>query len=313
MKPLFLPKYAVFLLILIFLVALHIKTQPENASATVSVSKLAFSSFQDLIHAHMTANNGEYPTDEEALVAMTALDFAALDTIHLLTNLPFQLVDITLSENFITYLYMPRIPADNQFLSITTARQTHEILELIDPLGLFEYADLYEINLHNQDNISAWSAGDFSAPRENWAIKPLDRLLDIATPSPSPTAVIIDNKPILFQAYNIEGRTFFSIQDIEYMLDGTPLSQSVSWTGGANITFIATTAYHYLISDSAEAPNSHSLIAAMIVTDGLDRDLAALNIDGQNYFMLRHLANILGFSVNWDNNTRTILITTTKD
>lgn len=47
-----------------------------------------------------------------------------------------------------------------------------------------------------------------------------------------------------------------------------------------------------------------------ITLDGQEIELIGYVINGNNYFLLRDLGDKLGFGVSWDNDTRTVVITT---
>ena len=47
-----------------------------------------------------------------------------------------------------------------------------------------------------------------------------------------------------------------------------------------------------------------------ITLDGQEIELIGYVINGNNYFQLRDLGDKLGFGVSWDNDTRTVVITT---
>ena len=50
-----------------------------------------------------------------------------------------------------------------------------------------------------------------------------------------------------------------------------------------------------------------------ITLDGQEIELIGYVINGNNYFQLRDLGDKLGFGVSWDNDTRTVVITTDPD
>ena len=56
------------------------------------------------------------------------------------------------------------------------------------------------------------------------------------------------------------------------------------------------------------SPSTHH-----VTVDGVPVSVEAYNINGNNYFQLRDLARLVGFSVTWDNATRTVEIDTDAD
>ena len=336
MKVQFLSKCAMLFLIMALSTIWHIKPESQRLIASIPVYSLEFSSLEEFIYLHMAVRRDEEQLEEAVRARVEALDFTALDTIHMLAGLPsdFRLANITVSENSILYLYMPiagkpamqavsRSFANNQYIRLVLARHTHEVLEIDNKFDDLDLSELHEINLYDEVHIRAWSAGDFSMFGDIWEVQTMDKFFDVATAEPlaiKPVTakVIVNGKPFEIQAYNIDGRSFFYLQDVEYALSGTASQFNTLLNDGVH-------GVHITADMSAEAPflsstgttaieeskkASHTFVYAEIKFDDWDWDLAALNMDGQYCFMLRHLAIILDFSVDWDNNERAILIKT---
>jgi|GEM_PF-2516856 len=116
-------------------------------------------------------------------------------------------------------------------------------------------------------------------------------------------------------AYHIDGHNFFRLRDIAYLLNDTESRFDVSW-GGENNVVLITTGYAYTAVGSymewIGGGFVHEAIPteATILIDGEEVNLTAYHIDGNNFFMLRELGDLLGFVVDWDAEMDTILIFT---
>lgn len=134
------------------------------------------------------------------------------------------------------------------------------------------------------------------------------------TASPTTEAVIVNGESIEFGAYNINGNNFFKLRDIAYALNGTSAQFNVGWNGISNvITLSSGQAYSTvggeLLSSSAGVATA-TLTSSTILLNGAEVNLTAYRIGNNHYFMLRDLGASLGFSVDFDDETRAILIDT---
>lgn len=133
---------------------------------------------------------------------------------------------------------------------------------------------------------------------------------------PTSSKVLVDNKSVDFEAYNIEGSNYFKLRDFAYAVIGTPKQFQVDWDAEKGAID--------LISNSPYTPEGNELVRgngkekssviskAKIYQDGKEISLEAYTIDGNNYFKLRDLADTFGIIVTWDKVTSTIGIETSK-
>jgi len=133
-----------------------------------------------------------------------------------------------------------------------------------------------------------------------------------ATPTQSP--VLVNGDTVAFQAYHIGGNNFFRLRDIAYILNGTAAQFNVQWDA-ANSAILLTSGAPYIpvggeMPGSATGSVTATPTRAAILLDGEPANLRAYHIDGNNFFMLRDLGEILGFGVEWDDDARAILIST---
>lgn len=129
---------------------------------------------------------------------------------------------------------------------------------------------------------------------------------------PSTHNLKVDDNPVSLAAYNINGNNFFKLRDIASILNGTPSQFSVGWDGTEKrITLVTGEAY---VPDGTERAAGDGLRRFGLPTDaslfvnGAQSAPTAYNIEGNNYFKLRDLADLLGFTVEWDEATQTICI-----
>jgi transglutaminase-like putative cysteine protease len=141
--------------------------------------------------------------------------------------------------------------------------------------------------------------------------------LPAATPEPArPFAGSVSVNGILAGtgAYNIDGSNYFRLRDIAAMLGGSGLDFGVGWDAGSRTVSIRRGEAY--VPDGTElsggpASNAMAVLPDTAVTvDGRAVFAGVYNIGGSNYFRLRDLGGIIGFSVDYDESSKTVLIST---
>ncbi|MCL1976454.1 MAG: stalk domain-containing protein [Firmicutes bacterium] len=136
------------------------------------------------------------------------------------------------------------------------------------------------------------------------------------TALPSASKVLVNGKTIAFDAYNIENNNYFKLRDIAQSLIGSAKQFGVNWDEKANVILLTSNkAYNVMgvemISGSTDICEA-TKTTSKIHLDGKEVQLTAYNINGNNYFKLRDLGQVLDFGVSWDAAKNTISIDTSK-
>ena len=132
----------------------------------------------------------------------------------------------------------------------------------------------------------------------------------------SSQALEVNGQEVRCEAYNIDGSNYFKLRDVAMLLTDTGSRFSVSYDEEKQAVMIATGSPYAPIGGELEAGEDMSATAQptrqRIFIDGAERaDLGAWNIGGEkgsNYFKLRDLGEALGFHVDYDEDTKTILV-----
>ncbi len=114
-------------------------------------------------------------------------------------------------------------------------------------------------------------------------------------------------------AYNINGNNFVKLRDIASILSGTTKQFAVSYNEATN-NVILTYGGAYVANGQENlplgAPKETMASEQKVYVGTTPVNVMAYNIDGNNYVMLRDIALLFDFAVNYDLNTDTIAITT---
>ena len=129
----------------------------------------------------------------------------------------------------------------------------------------------------------------------------------------SPQNLSVDGVDADCDKYNIDGSNYFKLRDLAKALDGLNTNFDVKWNAAQQrIDLNSKTAYTAVGGEQAALPAGNkaaSLTNASVYLDGKPLNLTAYSIGGNNYFKLRDLGDALGFSVDWNANTMTMILT----
>ncbi len=136
------------------------------------------------------------------------------------------------------------------------------------------------------------------------------------TVSSTSAQVLVNGKSTSFEAYTIEGYTYFNLRDIALAVNGTEKQFAVTYDSEKNaINLLSKTPYtsngtEFAAGDGQAKPATPN--TAKIYQDGSLINLTAYTIGGYNFFKLRDLAQAFNIGVTWDAATSTIGIDTTQ-
>lgn len=145
-----------------------------------------------------------------------------------------------------------------------------------------------------------------------------DAVKPAATPAFSKCAassqkLSVNGKEQACSVYNIDGSNYFMLRDIAYLLKDTADKFSVSYDETARVvTAVSGEAY---VAAGTELKTGADQSASCVPStqgalfNGKPSTAYAYNIGGSNYFQLRGLGEAFGFSVAYDEATRTMLVT----
>ncbi|MDR2712660.1 MAG: DUF3798 domain-containing protein [Clostridiales bacterium] len=132
----------------------------------------------------------------------------------------------------------------------------------------------------------------------------------------STASILVNNKPVDFDAFNINGNNYFKLRDIAKALNGSNKQFEVDWDGPANlITLSSGQAYTEVggeLAKGSAGSKQAKPTTSKIYLDGKEIKLTAYNIGDNNYFKLRDLGQSLDFGIDWNGAKKTITINTSK-
>jgi transglutaminase-like putative cysteine protease len=132
------------------------------------------------------------------------------------------------------------------------------------------------------------------------------------TANPFVGGVSVGGVPARPSAYNIGGSNYFKLRDIAAMLAGSDLDFGVAWDAASKTVSIDTAGvYEPDGTELGGSPGAKAMAAlpnAVVAIDGTVVYMDVRNIGGSNYFKLRDIGRAIGFSVDYDAGSNTVLI-----
>ncbi len=118
------------------------------------------------------------------------------------------------------------------------------------------------------------------------------------------------------ERYNIDGSNYFKLRDLAYVLNGTGSQFSVSWDGANKCVSLVTGELYepngseMMLSDVDKIDTTAPSLDKIVIDGEVRTDLSAYKIGGSNYFKLKDLGAALGFQVDYDADSRTMIVVT---
>ncbi len=187
-----------------------------------------------------------------------------------------------------------------------------------------------EQDLNRQSLISSYSMhpNEYGAANYASAVQEVLSMLDRPDRPERPTRPAAPAKPLAAlstqklsvdgqeqsaEIYNIDGSNFFKLRDMAALLSGTGSQFSVSYDAASNEIVVKTgEAYTPVGGELASGSDQSASAVASAQSVQIDgktvTDLTAYNIGGNNFFKLRELGGKLGFDVDYDASTSTMLV-----
>ena len=149
-----------------------------------------------------------------------------------------------------------------------------------------------------------------NAAKNAAASLPQSKALDI---TPSVHKVTVDGESVAPQGYNINGDNYYKLRDIAYILNGTNSQFNVTWDPDNNRILLTPDEAYQEVGDEMSSAASAEVEScspsnSSIILDGRSLSLTGYRINGNNFYRLRDVGKALDFGVDFDEQTRTVLI-----
>ena len=138
--------------------------------------------------------------------------------------------------------------------------------------------------------------------------------INTLTATNSTANFIVDDEPVSITGYTVNDSNYYKIRDIAMLLRTSPARFNVAWDsylGGISIQ--RGVKYNIVggeLSDETESALNVNQSSAPVFVDGEERELLSYNINGNTYFKIRDISDMVGFTVDWDGDQQAVVIRT---
>ena len=138
-----------------------------------------------------------------------------------------------------------------------------------------------------------------------------------AVAKPSTHKIYLDGERVSIAAYEINGNNYFKIRDVAAILSGTNAQFDVTWDPATgNITLTDDKAYTKTGDELYAIPNTNQTAedsTAPLYRDGERVNYTGYNVNDNNYYKLRDIAEDFDFGVTWEAETQSVYIETDEE
>lgn len=131
---------------------------------------------------------------------------------------------------------------------------------------------------------------------------------------PTSQKILFNFEEVEGEVYNINGSNYFKLRDIAAILNGTSAQFSIEYDGAIHIT--TKNEYTFVGNELSKETKKEQIAnktTSSIFINGIEVFPYTYNINGNNYFGIRFLGENLGFGVEYDQFTNTVLLTADKN
>ncbi len=133
------------------------------------------------------------------------------------------------------------------------------------------------------------------------------------TAGSSNAKLIVDGNEMEVFGYTVNDSNYYKIRDIAMILRTTAARFDVSWDEDLSAIAVSRGLKYTIVGgelSEGEAAINVEQNSAPVYVDGEERELLSYNINGNTYFKIRDIADMIGFAVDWDGDAQAVIIRT---
>ena len=131
---------------------------------------------------------------------------------------------------------------------------------------------------------------------------------------PTSATIMVDGVMTEFDAYIIDNNNYFKLRDLAYALNGTDKQFNIEFRRSSNAINIYSDRAYTVVGGEMQTRGINNIVAylsgATINHNNVSFSFPSYNINNNNYYRLRDIAQLIDFNVTWDETNNTINIDT---
>ncbi|MCL2045506.1 MAG: leucine-rich repeat protein [Oscillospiraceae bacterium] len=131
---------------------------------------------------------------------------------------------------------------------------------------------------------------------------------------PTSATIMVDGVMVEFDAYIIDNNNYFKLRDLAYALNGTDKQFNIEFRRSSNAINIYSDRVYTVVGGEMQNRGINNIVAylsgATINHNNASFSFPSYNINNNNYYRLRDIAQLIDFNVTWDETNNTINVAT---
>lgn len=138
--------------------------------------------------------------------------------------------------------------------------------------------------------------------------------INTLTASNSNAKLNVNGIDVDVSGYSVNDSNYYKIRDIAMVLRATESRFDVAWDENLSAVSVTTGVKYTIVGGELSSDHTAALNVeqntAPVYVDGDLKETLSYNINGNTYFKIRDIADMIGFNVDWNGDTQTVVIET---
>ena len=138
--------------------------------------------------------------------------------------------------------------------------------------------------------------------------------INTLTATNSNAKLIVDGTEVEISGYTVNDSNYYKIRDVAMLLRTTAARFDVAWDEGLSAITISRGVKYTIVGGELSEENGAALNvsenSAPVYVDGEEKEVLSYNINGNTYFKIRDIGDMVGFTVDWDGDAQAVIIRT---
>lgn len=138
--------------------------------------------------------------------------------------------------------------------------------------------------------------------------------INTLTATNSNAKLLVDGDEVEVSGYTVNDSNYYKIRDIAMVLRTTASRFDVAWDESLSAIAISKGVKYTIVGGELSEENSTALNveqnSAPVYVDGEEKEVLSYNINGNTYFKIRDIGDMVGFGVDWDGDAQAVIVRT---
>lgn len=137
--------------------------------------------------------------------------------------------------------------------------------------------------------------------------------INTLTATNSNAKLVVDGNEVEVSGYTVNDSNYYKIRDIAIILRTTNARFDVAWDEELSAIAISRGVKYTIVGGELSGDGTALNVeqnSAPVYVDGEEKEVLSYNINGNTYFKIRDIADMVGFTVDWDGDAQAVIVRT---